>query len=102
MLFCSFARGVWTEVKSTYSVELNRKCFHNPKQWFFEFFSRCNSQEATVLADTLWHLWDARNTLREEGGSLHPSTVAMKIKIYVDMIITHLFNTGTNPYQPQA
>jgi hypothetical protein len=44
----------------------------------------------------VWHLWDARNKLHEEGGNIHPTTVAMKIKVYIDMIFTYLMKSETN------
>jgi hypothetical protein len=83
-------------VKDTFGVDLNRKGFVTPKQWLFDFLAKCSSQQATTLAVTFWHLWDTRNKLREEGGTVHPTTVAMKIKAYVDMIITHLYKPDAN------
>jgi hypothetical protein len=97
MLFCPFAREVWIAVKENVNIELNRKGFINPKQWLFDFLKRCNDQQATTLAVTFWHLWDTRNRLREDGANVHPSSVAVKIKIYVDMIVTHLYKLGANP-----
>jgi hypothetical protein len=48
----------------------------------FEFLERSSDLQATTLAVTFWHLWDTRNKLREEGGSLHPSSVVVKVKSY--------------------
>ena len=64
MLFCPFAREVWNSVKDSFSVQLNRQGFANPKQWLFDFLKRCSKQDATVLAVSFWHLWDTRNRLR--------------------------------------
>jgi hypothetical protein len=96
LLFCPFAREVWSVVKDIFSVELDRKRFISPKQWLFEFLERSSNLQATTLAVTFWHLWDTRNKLREEGGSLHPSSVVVKVKSYVDMIITHIYKQATN------
>jgi ribonuclease HI len=37
---------------------------------------------------TFWHIWDARNKLREEGGTVNPLNIAVKIKAYVELILT--------------
>uniref|UniRef100_A0A8I6YGG0 RNase H type-1 domain-containing protein n=1 Tax=Hordeum vulgare subsp. vulgare TaxID=112509 RepID=A0A8I6YGG0_HORVV len=58
--------------------------------------ARCDDLAATVLVVTCWHIWDARNKLREENINQHPSSLALKIKAYVDMIVEHLFITKTN------
>jgi hypothetical protein len=96
LLFYPFARAVWSEVKTECNIQLNRRSFSTPKLWLFEFLSRCPKQEATTLAVTCWHLWDARNELHEEGGSINPIGVAMKIKAYIGMIATYLTRGSTN------
>jgi hypothetical protein len=97
LLLCPFARDVWEEVKKTYQFKLNRKGFKSPKLWLFDFLSKCSSQAATALAVTVWHLWDVRNKVREEGGPVNPSSVALRIKAYIDMILTHLAKQATSP-----
>jgi ribonuclease HI len=97
MLLCPFARDVWENVKKTYQLKLNRKCFNSPKLWLFDFLSKCSSEAATALAVTFWHLWDVRNKVREEGGPVNPSSVALRIKAYIDMILTHLAKQATSP-----
>uniref|UniRef100_A0ACD5UMQ9 Uncharacterized protein n=1 Tax=Avena sativa TaxID=4498 RepID=A0ACD5UMQ9_AVESA len=96
LLLCPFARDVWEEVKKTYQFKLNRKGFKSPKLWLFDFMSKCSSQAATALAVTVWHLWDVRNKVRE-GGPVNPSSVALRIKAYIDMILTHLAKQATSP-----
>jgi hypothetical protein len=44
-----------------------------------------------VVMVAMWHIWDARNKAREGDGLLHPHAVATKVKVYVDMIIQHLY-----------
>jgi ribonuclease HI len=61
--------------------------------WIFDYLDRCGDLEATVLAVTCWHIWDARNKLREEHTMVSPTSVAAKIKAYVDIIVEHLFRT---------
>jgi hypothetical protein len=96
LLFCPFARQVWDEVKESFDIHLNRNDFRSPKMWLFDFLGRCSRQEGTVLAVTFWHLWDARNKLREEGGSVHPTSIATKIKVYVDLIISQLVSSDSD------
>jgi ribonuclease HI len=96
MLFCPFARAVWEGVKKDYNIQLNRKEFSSPKLWLFDFLSKCSSQDGTVLAVAFWHLWDVRNKIREEGISINPSSLAMRIKAYVDMIRIHLAKQSTS------
>nr|XP_051190257.1 uncharacterized protein LOC127303581 [Lolium perenne] len=51
-------------------------------------FEETVAEQATVLAVTFWHIWDARNKLREEGGTVNPLNIAVKIKAYVELILT--------------
>jgi hypothetical protein len=50
MLFCPYARDVWSELKRVFSIKLARKSFVNPKTWIFDFLSRSSSQNLTLLA----------------------------------------------------
>jgi hypothetical protein len=97
LLFCPFARAVWDGVKERVGIQLGRKCFSTPKKWLFKFLARCSGEEATTLAVTFWHLWDARNKLREEGGNIDPSSVARNVIAYIDMIQTHMIQANTIP-----
>jgi hypothetical protein len=90
-LLCPFARAVWVEVKRAFPLKLTRKDLTHSKQWVFDFLRRENSTAATVLAVTCWHIWQARNDVRNNEVNLHPSRVASKVLAYVDMIATHLF-----------
>jgi hypothetical protein len=77
-------------VKRSFDIHLQRKFFTSPKTWLAEFLSSSDKLNATILAVTFWHLWDARNKLREDGGTVHPATVAGKITAYVDLILNNL------------
>jgi hypothetical protein len=89
-LFCPFARAVWSEVKASFPLRLRRKELINSRQWIFDFLHRESDLNATVLVVTCWHIWDARNELRNNGVHLSPLRVASKILAYVEMISTYL------------
>jgi hypothetical protein len=50
MMFCQFARDVWTELKASFPIKLQRKNFINPKVWTFDFISRSDHRGNTLLA----------------------------------------------------
>jgi ribonuclease HI len=64
--------------------------------WIFDYLARGSDLEGTVLAVTCWHIWDARNKLREENIMVSPSSLAIRVKAYIDMIIEHLFKTKSS------
>jgi ribonuclease HI len=90
-LFCPFARSVWKVVKEQYPLQLQRKKLVHAKQWVFDFLRRESGIHATVLAATCWHIWQARNDIRNNEVVLHPARVASQILAYVEMIVTFLF-----------
>jgi ribonuclease HI len=96
MLFCPYAREVWSDVKKDFDIHLNRKFFTSPKTWLMEFLSKCGQLQATALAVTFWHIWDTRNKIREEGGCVSPVAVAARIKAYIDFILTNDSSAGSN------
>uniref|UniRef100_A0A8R7Q3G0 Reverse transcriptase zinc-binding domain-containing protein n=1 Tax=Triticum urartu TaxID=4572 RepID=A0A8R7Q3G0_TRIUA len=72
LLFCPHACAVWESVKETFEIKLCRSSFASPKQWLFDYLSRCFDREATVMTVTIWHIWEARNTARNEPEAPHP------------------------------
>ncbi|KAM3369843.1 hypothetical protein ACQJBY_017611 [Aegilops geniculata] len=60
-LLCPFARSVWKGVKEEFSVRLCRKDMVNGRQWMFDFLAHASKLQATIVAITLWHIWEARN-----------------------------------------
>jgi hypothetical protein len=50
LLLCPFARDVSRIIKGTHNLQLQRREFMSPKQWFFDFLSKGTDVEATVLA----------------------------------------------------
>jgi hypothetical protein len=96
MMFCQFARDVWNELKASFPIELQRKNFINPKAWTFDFISRSNHRGNTLLAVAFWHIWNARNGVRNGDHMKSPRELAEQIKGYVDMIELHLYKPLSN------
>jgi ribonuclease HI len=90
-LLCPFARAVWAEVKEHFKLKLCRKELVNMKQWIFEFLKRESDTNATVLAVTCWHVWEAQNDIRNNQVQMHPLRVASKVVAYVEMILKVIF-----------
>jgi hypothetical protein len=65
------------------------------KKWVFEYLSRASNIQATILAVTCWHPWDARSGARNDLALLHPSRVAVKIKVYTDNIVLHCYKNDS-------
>jgi hypothetical protein len=83
-------------VKEDFDLHLNRKFITSPKTWLADFLAKCSQLHAVVLAVTCWHLWDVRNKLREEGGSVSPGSLAVRIKAYIQMIMEYVFKPCTD------
>jgi hypothetical protein len=90
-LFCSYAVAVWDEVKNLLDIKLRKKEFTNMRDWIFLFLERATPVQATALAVTSWHIWDARNDAKNGISQLHPFWLANKIKVYVENIIQHCY-----------
>jgi hypothetical protein len=90
MLLCPFARRVWEGVKSAFPLHLLGKELHNMKQWIFEFLKRESKVNATVLAVTAWHIWEAHNEVRNNEVQINVSKVVSRILAYVELILKHL------------
>lgn len=91
LLFCQFAREVWEQVKLCFDINLCRSTFTSPSQWLFNFLPRANDLMSTVMTVTIWHIWEARNSARNDVEMPHPCRIAGKIIAYVDLIVQHLF-----------
>jgi hypothetical protein len=50
--------------------------------------------QATVMMVTMWHIWDARNRVREGETLMRPRSIAEKILAYIQMIATHLYQAA--------
>lgn len=62
----------------------------------FDFLGRADDKALVTMAVTIWHLWDARNAVRNDEQMKHPHSLAKQIKAYIDMIQLHLFKQTTN------
>jgi hypothetical protein len=62
-------------------------------QWIFERLNSCTDREATILAISLWHIWEARNVVRKGEKEIHPHCVVEKIMAYVEMVLQHMVFT---------
>jgi ribonuclease HI len=91
LLLCQFARDVWRDIKKTHNLQLKRREFTSPKHWLFDFLANATEVEATVLAVGFWHIWEARNDVRNNRSQPDPRRVCAKTLAYVDMIIHHCF-----------
>jgi ribonuclease HI len=90
LLFCQYAKEVWAVLKAEFAIKLGRKKIINPKAWIFEFLSRSEARDCTVLAVAFWFLWENRNGVRNGKLMKHPNALAEQIKTYVHMIEVHL------------
>jgi hypothetical protein len=86
LLTCQFARVVWRKVKQRVPLRLERKTFTTYRQWLFDFLDRFDELQATTLAVTLWHIWEARNEARNSNAKPNPIRTCGKILAYVDLI----------------
>lgn len=91
LLFCPFAYEVWSHVKQSFDIKLWRSQFSSPRQWLFDFLTHSSDLMATVMAVTIWHVWEARSSTRNNEDEPHPVRTAFKIKAYVDLIVQHLY-----------
>jgi hypothetical protein len=91
LLFCPYAREVWRQVKMAFPLRLYRSQFITTKLWLMDFLERSDDRMAVTLAVTVWHLWDARNAVRNDEPRKHPYSLAEQIKAYINMILLHLF-----------
>jgi hypothetical protein len=90
LLFCPYAREVWRPVKAAYLVRLCRCQLITTKQWLMDFFARSDDGAAVTLAVMVWHLWEARNVVRNEEERKHQYSLAEQIKAYIHMILLQL------------
>jgi hypothetical protein len=88
-VFCPYAVEVW-------HVHLLSKLFSTPKSQVLNFLARSNVREAVTLAIMVWHIWEAHNGVRNEERRKHPSSLAEQKKVYIKLILLHLFKSPTD------
>ena len=64
---------IWRELKRKGGFKLMVKMFVSPKQWIFEMLAACTDREATILVIAFWHIWEARNAVRNGENKMHPT-----------------------------
>uniref|UniRef100_A0ACD5XPQ5 Uncharacterized protein n=3 Tax=Avena sativa TaxID=4498 RepID=A0ACD5XPQ5_AVESA len=95
LMFCPYAAEVWRAVKSAFPLHLRRKDFSTTKSWVLDFLARSCERELVTMAVTVWHLWEARNGVRNEEKRRHPNSLAEQIKVYIELILLHLLKNPT-------
>jgi hypothetical protein len=86
---CQYVIEIWREIKKRSGFKLNHAWLGSPRNWLFEFLSRCTKREATMLTIVLWHIWEVRNAVRNEEADVHPWLWVEKILAYADMVLLH-------------
>jgi ribonuclease HI len=90
-LNCQYVVQIWKEVKKRSSFRSLIKHFVSPSQWIFETLAICTETEATILVISFWHIWEARNAVRNGENEVHPHSIVEKTLAYVDMVLLHMY-----------
>lgn len=90
-LMCQYASEVWREIKRSFGFKCKIQYPVSMKQWLFDFLSTATEDEATIFTITVWHVWEARNSVRNGEKQVHPKIIAEKAKAYAQMALLHLF-----------
>lgn len=40
---------------------------------------------------TIWHIWEAKNNVKNGDFRVHPQCVVEKIQVYTEMVLSHLY-----------
>jgi hypothetical protein len=59
------------------------------KQWLFDFLSTATEDEATIFTITVWHVWEARNSVCNGEKQFHPKKIEEKL-MYKWLCCTYL------------
>jgi hypothetical protein len=78
-------------VKQLFNMQLNLGSFTNIRQWTLDWISAARSEHNTVLAVSIWHIWENRNAVRNGEQMPHPGRIVGKIKACCDFIMEHTF-----------
>ena len=91
-LTCQYVAESWRELKKRCGLKKLLKPFVSPRQWIFDVLAGCTDREATIFVIFLWHIWEARNTVRNGEREVHPHCLVEKILAYVDMVLLHMYD----------
>ena len=96
ILMCQYAYEVWREIKKCFGIRCKIQYLASIKQWLFDFLDDATDEDATVFTITTWHIWEARNAIRNGEKHIHPNRVAERAKAYAQMALLHLFKSPTS------
>ena len=77
-LTCQYVMEIWKELKKRCNFRRLPKPFGSPRQWIFETLANCSDREATIIVISFWHIWEARNTVRNGENEVHPHCIVEK------------------------
>jgi ribonuclease HI len=89
---CQYVAEIWRELKKRCGLKRLLKPFVSPRQWIFYVLAGCTDREATIFVISLWHIWEARNAIRNGEREVHPHRLVEKILAYVDMVVLHMYD----------
>ncbi|XP_073358220.1 uncharacterized protein [Aegilops tauschii subsp. strangulata] len=85
---------VWDEIKAAFGIKLFRSSFSSPKQWLFDLLAHGSDRDISIITVALWHIWEARNSARNEPVAPPLKRTAARARAYSEMILLHLFKSG--------
>ena len=87
-LTCHYVAEIWWEMKKWWGITRKIKSFISIRQWLFDYLASASHEDATIFTVVVWHIWEARNEVRNGETLKHPRCVAEKGKAYIDMTCT--------------
>jgi len=90
ILTCQYVSDVWHEIKRCFGLTLNIKYLVCMKQWLFDFLDDASDNQKTTVTITVWHIWEARNAVRNGESRVHPKVIAEKAIAYTQMSLLHI------------
>ncbi|KAJ1295893.1 hypothetical protein BS78_01G258100 [Paspalum vaginatum] len=89
-LSCKYVDEIWRELKRCGFRRLI-KYFQSPQQRVFETLAACSERDVVILVISVWHIWGARNAVRNGEPEVHPHCIVEKLLAYVDMVLLRLY-----------
>jgi len=82
-LTCQYVMEIWKELKKRCDFRRLPKPFGSPRQWIFETLANCSDREATIIVISFWHIWEARNAVRNGENEVHPHCIVGKKNVAI-------------------